>query len=472
MDEHKTELVPSGQNHPIYISPSGLFDFIRSELISVVNGQRNDLLTDKTLYTKISKPTALIIYSTSATKEELAALNSLFIKSRTHTNTFPVMCESITIELKKTKADKQYLVVSMNTAKDMLMSADGSFMPINISGVKTFIFNGSSTPLCKQGVRKEMSWPATMKDLFGDTDDLQRCIAFLIMQYFAKQNPIWKDLAEDMFIHRSAYSAIPIDEIWAAHSRQELLASHYNISLNRNNREPIGYGIFLARVSTLVNKNELQKLFGFDPGFCYIGRKKESLVTPLSRFISENTPGIDKHVRIARGHTVRISTFIIEDALRATLSIRRPVRISFHSARAVLDWHDEVTRICQARDCPVVAIPKDSKYKKLKMPSNCVRLTTRRQFIEEGNFQHNCVATYISDVNADACSIWSMRKDDGSRNTIEIRTRTSKNNPNGYFYIAQMTGFGNSEVPEDDYAAVRNALESQAPLIRTKTKKN
>lgn len=95
------------------------------------------------------------------------------------------------------------------------------------------------------------------------------------------------------------------------------------------------------------------------------------------------------------------------------------------------------------------------------MPEDCVRLTSRKQFVEESTVNNNCVSTYIPAVNQDRCSIWSMRKPDGRRFTIEIRCRTSKEYPNGYFYIGQMLGYDNMNVPDDDYKKIRNCLEKQ-----------
>lgn len=64
--------------------------------------------------------------------------------------------------------------------------------------------------------------------------------------------------------------------------------------------------------------------------------------------------------------------------------------------------------------------------------------------VMEGDFQHNCVATYINKVNADECSIWSQRRPDGTRNTIEIKIKQGK------YYIAQMRAFANQAPLQED----------------------
>lgn len=119
-----------------------------------------------------------------------------------------------------------------------------------------------------------------------------------------------------------------------------------------------------------------------------------------------------------------------------------------------------------------MSIPKDSRFKKLKLPPDCVRLKTRSQFVEEGNFQDNCVASYIDNVNYDISSIWSMRKENGERYTIEICIRRSKNMPNGYFYIEQMFGWGNSDCPVEEIARVHDAISSQKPYVAPTQKRS
>lgn len=107
-----------------------------------------------------------------------------------------------------------------------------------------------------------------MKDLFSihTYDGLFESVVYFIMLFFGETNPLWKDLAKD-YTEQSAYSAIPLSVINESHSKRELIAKYYgeDKAFKRNNKEPIGYGIFLARVSRIVKSEELQKLFGFNP---------------------------------------------------------------------------------------------------------------------------------------------------------------------------------------------------------------
>ena len=367
---------------------------------------------------------------------------------------------------------RAYLMIDIIKFHRIHLQSDGT-IDLPHSGVflqKRFFYYGEGRLFCQstappkegEGFSKSKTWPATMKDLFDGDCYLQNCVSFLIMEYFARASYLWADLAKD-FLNNSAYSSIPVSEIWQAHSRSELLKLHYGVCMKRNNKESIGQGIFLIQARRVVKENELQKLNGFNPGRVYIGRQKKDLVNPLAVFILENCPDNNRRVKLPHGNYCKIDYDFVCDAIRTEIYLRRKISVTYRSARSIFEWHDEASRIYRARCLSTVQIPKNSKFKKLKLPPNCVRLTTRRQFLEEGDFQNNCVATYIDSVNDDACSIWSMRKEDGTRNTIEICVRRSKNNKDGYFYIAQMRSWGNGDVSDEDYELVREALSHQKP---------
>lgn len=361
---------------------------------------------------------------------------------------------------------KSGLILSFFSSEQIFLKEDEEISFANKRLGKKFIYYGEHELLSESSFGK--LWPSTMKDFFENRFRFEKLLCEGIMRYFAKENRIWNDLADDM-IAGSAYSAIPAAQIWECHCRRELIQKHYKTSLKRNNKEPIGHGIFLAQAKRIISENELQKLFGVIPGKVYIGRKKTDIAKQIAEYIYENMDE-KKEVRLPHNHTLRIDLDYVMDAVLACINIRRKISVSYKSARSIMQWHDETNRILVARQYDTVDIPKNSCFKKLKMPTNCVRLKTRKQFVEEGEFQHNCVASYINRVNQDYCSIWSMRKEDGTRNTIEIAIRRSKENPNGYFYIKQMRSFANGDVSENEYALIRDFIANQRPIGMASTR--
>lgn len=325
---------------------------------------------------------------------------------------------------------------------------------------KDGILYGHSTPHAKPkefnpsfsmyfATKETKHWPCTMKDLFSihTYDGLFESVVYFIMLFFGETNPLWKDLAKD-YTEQSAYSAIPLTVIDESHSKRELIAKYYgeDKAFKRNNKEPIGYGIFLARASNVVKPEQLQKLFGYDPGYISIGRAKNDLVKPLARYIYDALPENEK----AKNPSIRNS---IEDAIVMSNNRRQLIPISFTSVKKIREWHDNIIPIGTYVTTGKMKIKKDSKFKNLKLPKDCVRLTTTRQMVMEGNFQHNCVATYISKVNKDECSIWSQRKSDGTRNTIEIGIE------HGKYCIIQMCAFANQEPMQKDLEKVQKAID-------------
>lgn len=336
---------------------------------------------------------------------------------------------------------------------------------------KDGILYGHSTPRAKPkefnpsfsmyfATKETKHWPCAMKDLFSihTYDGLFESVVYFIMLFFGETNPLWKDLAKD-YTEQSAYSAIPLTVIDESHSRRELIAKYYgeDKAFKRNNKEPIGYGIFLARVSRIVKPEESQKLFGFNPGCISIGRAKNDLVKPLVQYICEATPNNNMRDSFVQ--------CLVEDAVAMNINKRQLVPISFKTTDEVLKWHDDMTPFGSYTTAERMRIKKDSKFKNLKLPKDCTKLTTTKQMVMEGDFQHNCVATYINKVNADECSIWSQRKPDGTRNTIEIKIKQGK------YYIAQMRAFANQAPLQEDLDEIQKAIEKieiKNGTIRTK----
>lgn len=323
-------------------------------------------------------------------------------------------------------------------------------------------------------------FPCSMKDLFyyQEKENVEHRVFLALFHAWGKSFPIWRDLADD-FENGTAYSSIPLDIIFSCKSRRELIEKRYHHSLKRNNRECIGDAIFISRAERLVNPNELQRLYGFHCYPCFIGRKKTDMIKPLAYFIHESLkkkfPDMTyarKNRQTGKKEPLEIKKGVIEDAVSMSITLKRKIPFFFHSLRAVMDWHDELAIIQRNKCLPPVRIPKDSRFRYLVMPENCIRLTNRLMFAEEGTYQNNCVAGYISKVNSDKCSIWSMRKEDGTRNTIEICIRKSASYPEGYYYIEQMYGFGNNNVSDEEWDSVRNILKGQEPGKRKRSKKS
>ena len=397
--------------------------------------------------------------------------------------------EFLKLEFAKSKEspDKDMLIFSFYHHSDFLIGESRTFAypeptpkALQIATYEKQVVwypNGNAWTFPSNKTKK--SYPCSLKDFFYYQDKTNAAYSpfLLLFRYLGQFYPIFKDLASD-FQQGSAYTSIPIQKIFSCGSRRELLGKYYGTNgMKRNNRECIGDGIFLYRAERLIPKEQIQRLYGFHCYPVFIGRKKTDMINPLTYYLHETLkskfPDMQVMIRnpevdVPEKIPVRISKDMIRDAVFMAIFFKRKIPVVWNSLQTFYDWHNELFIRYREKSLPVVSIPKDSIYKRLKMPKGCVRLTTRKQFIEEGNYNNNCVASYIPSVNKDICSIWSMRKLDGRRFTIEIKCRRSKHYSDGYFYIGQMSGWGNSDVPESDYQEVRKCLEKQMIPKRTK----
>lgn len=431
---------------------------------------------------------SFIVSHTCATREFIEALNTVSSINGMET----ADCKSgrmLIAYVRSKKGNECLLLKSFYSRKIQRNPADRKFHtgcpPVSLNrlpDMELHVYDGGIAWNYTQSVKGKpvKRFPCSMKDFFyyQGKENVEYSVFLALLHAWGRTYPIWKDLAED-FKNGTAYSSIPLDIIFSCGSRRELIEKRYHHSLKRNNRECIGDAIFISRAQRLVNPNELQRLYGFHCYPCFIGRRKSDMIQPLAYFLHENLkkkfPDMTysrKNRQTGKREPFEVRKRFIEDAISDSITLKRRIPLEFRSLRAVMDWHDELAIALRNKSLPPVQIPKNSRFRYLVMPENCIRLTNRFMFAEEGNYQSNCVAGYISSVNADICSIWSMHKEDGTRNTIEIGIRTSRNHPDGYYYIEQMYGFGNTPVSDEDWDSVRNALKVQEPGRKKRLKRN
>lgn len=335
-----------------------------------------------------------------------------------------------------------------------------------------------TNPVIKTEERRR-TWPMTLADIawwystpwYSTPDEnlrkpgnghiwIMRQLMDAIMLAWGERSPIWKDIQRDLS-KGTSYASIPVKEIFDSPNKRCLIEKHYGQAGRRCNKDKIGQSIFYARCSMLIKQNELQKLYSFDPIGFKITNRKIDLAEPLSYAMFQlmlNESGT--HVIYRGSNEIKISPDLIYDGIVATIRLREKVPLSFKSPQALLDWHDKQVNRRRDLEMKKVTIPKSSRFRKLQLPDNCVRLKTKTALIEEGNYQRNCVATYGDYINRDICSIWSMRLPDGERYTIEIRV-----NERNRFYINQMSGFGNSVCPAKYIKEIEKCIMLQRACI-------
>ena len=311
-------------------------------------------------------------------------------------------------------------------------------------------------------------FPCSMKDFFyyQNPENSISNVLYALFLYWGKKYFIWTDLAED-FKNGSPYCSIPLDLIFSCSNRKELIEKYCGNSLNRNNSESIGKGLFLAKVKKYILPKDYELLYNYDISPYFLSRDKKTFIKPitiyLEKTLQENFPSMEIEYK---NRTIKIDRSFIEVTVQIALELRIPLKLEFSSLIAFYKYHNELLNKQIFKQLPTVKIPQNSIFKQLKMPKNCVRLSTKKQFIEEGIEQNIYVVDYISSVNKDLCSIWSMRNEDGTRYTIKIVV--SKGN----FKLHQMKGYNNSEPPKSIKNTILKILDDNNRMKNKSTNSN
>lgn len=413
------------------------------------------------------------IYKTDATEEFLYHANELKKISSVPIYKIPCYCEWCEFEYIEYKEESEKdsffkLSISHNDFlrissrfEDFAFEFHSAWYNSCKKDIEYVFYGGCSIINCSPKLKKK--YPCGLGDFFKYQTEKTHYpykIFREIFKIWGEQYPIWRDFCND-FEHGSAYASIPLSTIFLCNTRRELIEKMYGKSLKRNNRETIGKGILLAKLENIVEPDEVQKLYNFDFSENYfIRRTKGSLAHPLSVFLYKTLNFKDPTEYDKEDFISVFGENYICDIIEMNSLLKRKMLLNFKSIDDIIRLHDRLAEeTTYTTSIPIVKIPKNSVFSTLKLPADCIRLTMRKQFIEEGKKQHNCVMSYIKAVNQDRSSIWSMRKDDGTRYTIEIRHRKCKSKPEGTFYIAQMLGFANTKANMEDYERVSSFIK-------------
>ena len=260
---------------------------------------------------------------------------------------------------------------------------------------------------------------------------------------YADEDEILKGFIQAWLDNRPEYIAkdiknlpelpISFSEVLKYKSVRELMNAHYKdgnkINWNRVDIEK-GYWVLksLNKVTTpnilldMLYKDELE--LPDKDAFGVLSRRRidAQIADFLSNVLVKRT-GVDKNIAF--------------DYVECT----KKINLSY-SARRIMEEHDRNMDIYEMQ-WNKVKIPKNSVFKRLKLPSEFKWINTTRKLLNEGNKMHHCVATYSTRINNDKCGIYHLEKD-GTPWTIEIITNK------GEFKVNQIQTIGNKSVDKKE----------------------
>lgn len=278
------------------------------------------------------------------------------------------------------------------------------------------------------------TYPCTLADLYTYIAGTSMHYIFsVLMNYWSKTHLIWKDILKD-YQNPKAYGAIPIKDVWSSYSVRDLINRQYGYDAKRINKDGLGRSVFIAKVRRYVKENELQLLYGYDPPQTRLGKKKQDITYAMADYLWKKSGCSVIHSYKVQTRTVRVrgedrAIFLnkkeVEDTISVILDLRELIPLQITTPKALQKLHDDV-HLRKALKGARVVIDKDNPFRKLKLPSEYHIIESKRDLIEEGQYQHNCVGSYAQEISDGNCCIVSKREPDGERYTIEIRINSNK----------------------------------------------
>lgn len=265
-----------------------------------------------------------------------------------------------------------------------------------------------------------------------------------IFNFFSERHLLFKELTEEFKV-RGIYTPIKINDILKYKTKYDVLNKYcigYEIPKSIN-KYPIQLAYLLIKCQKYVLKNEYQKLLKLSldsyNNYCFQYKQKKQIEVCFFLYYKISIENEIKR-ELSKDEEIILSDYIY---MKLEYDKKEKFNLKIKSIKRIKNEHDSITIKLRNKDTPKVVIPKNSRFNMLKLPGNFERIRNRKRLITESVIQNNCVWSYAKNINKDRSAIYSTEYKD-KRYTIEIK-RKSKTK----YYLAQISGYGNSEAPNE-----------------------
>lgn len=304
--------------------------------------------------------------------------------------------------------------------------------------------------------------PASLKSIWIASG---HCYLFKIfMKYYFKsmimknQGNVFKDLLRDMENGLNMNSPIPLNYLKGIPTYQSLFSNyyHYNYKIPKSiNKMSLGEAHFKTKFCKNVSENELQKIWNLTMDMSSLLDEKDLICSFYSDVL--NKPYIDKKYNIEWELEDKID--VLENYYKMAIKVNGFVSLSFRSFRKILDaYHNLIIPYAKKVGSSKMTIPKESPFRKLKLPEHYKLIKTGSALFQESLAMHNCVYHYREKVNQGTCAILHIDYQ-SQPYTAEIRMKRTK------FVCVQLLGLFNTLAP------IELSEELETVLKETKIKK-
>lgn len=350
----------------------------------------------------------------------------------------------VKIRKAKNQDDKKY--ISLNFREyTQLKSCYGIYPSGKFSEITILIYEDFSMVCCTSSGKY---YPLQLSSIAKKCNDsiIKGCIA-LIFDYFSNKHLLFNDICKD---YKKGEANIPIDInlIWDSYNKYDLLNNRYkNINIPKSiNKYSIQKGYLFLKLQKYIDvnyHNSFLKWFkDFDLEELYSSKTiKDKIITIFTYYYMDNL-----------NNNEDFDYYIVNDYVNMLLMDKQKINLKIKSYNRLKEEHDVLMIKTRAKQLDKIKIPKNTKFKRLKLPNDFEKITSTKRIVQESEIQKNCVSSYIDSINRDNCAIYSLLYDE-DRYTIEIKKK------NNLYYWVQIAGFANSQPPREVVEYVEDAID-------------
>jgi len=277
----------------------------------------------------------------------------------------------------------------------------------------------------------------------------------VIFEFFAKKNPIWKDILKyDISL------PISLDLIKKSRTIKNLFENKFNVNLPKstNKKHPqniyamccaLKY-VFPEQVKYIMEENIDSIIFIYSGEHQKTTAKNYLTEVIIKRIINSNNRS--EHARL----TINLILGYVDMAFQLGEKIN-----ALAGMKTIKRFHDEYAIKLRVKLYKQKMIIPKNELSKIKLPSNFIRITTTKKLAEESVKNNNCVMSYLPSINKGLCLIYALDYEE-KHYTIDIRYTKR----NGY-WCREISSYRNQAATESARQYVDDALK-QINAIRDK----
>ena len=314
--------------------------------------------------------------------------------------------------------------------------------------------------------QKVFRYEMRLNDLVKFSSEQNQALFKLFKNIF-KENEhkslILKDIVSDMENSIESINApIPIGMLFDTFNKRMLFETKFNKSVFSKNTNKLS--IYESYVHHFLKRkldqevfkkieNEIRNVLMFSPQLAKISfNGKFFTLKFLEEFLKLRIFGY--------GTIEREQLNIFNDYISMKKNIGEPFNLNIKSFKRLQAEHDALIQLINKRryERKEIKLKKNNPYLHFKCPDNLSFLSTAEQIANEGEIQRNCVASYIDQVNAGNCGIFSLIKDE-KRYTIRLRYI------NKQFVLDEIKGYANAQPEQEIIDYIQTIIDDNNDLF-------